>query len=66
MERLYSLEEASKLLRVSHWTLRGWIRRGSLRSAKIGHRRVIRESELQLLIVDDPRPLPAAGAARTR
>jgi len=66
MERLYSLEEAAKLLGVSHWTLRGWIQRGKLRSAKVGHRRVIRESELQLLVVDDPLPLTAAGKARAR
>jgi excisionase family DNA binding protein len=62
MERFYSLNEAADLLRLSHWTLRGWIKMGKLRSAKIGDRRVIRESELQRLIVDDPRPTePKAG-----
>lgn len=56
MERLYSIAEAADLLRCSHWTLRVWIKQGKLRSAKIGDRRVIRESELRLLIVDDPQP----------
>jgi excisionase family DNA binding protein len=57
MEKLYSIQEAADLLRVSHWTLRGWIQLGKLRSAKIGDRRVIRESELMRLVVDDPRPI---------
>ncbi len=56
MEKLYSINEAAELLRVSHWTIRGWIQTGKLRSAKVGDRRVIRESELQRLIVDNPRP----------
>jgi len=61
MERLYSIEEAAEHLRISHWTLRGWIQSGKLLSAKIGDRRVIRESELQRLIVDDPRPEDVRG-----
>lgn len=56
MEKLYSIDEAARTLRLSHWTLRAWIQTGKLRSAKIGDRRVIRESELQRLIVDDPKP----------
>jgi len=55
MVRFYSVDEAAKVLTLSHWTIRAWIRDGRLRSAKIGDRRVIRESELQKLIVDDPR-----------
>jgi len=55
MERLYSVDEAAKVLALSHWTLRGWFKTGKLRGARVGTRRVIRESELQKLIVDDPR-----------
>ena len=55
MENLFSVEQAAKALAVSHWTLRSWLKTGRLRGAKVGARRVIRESGLQKLIVDDPR-----------
>jgi len=54
MVRFYSVDEAAKLLTLSHWTIRAWIRDGRLRSAKIGNRRVVRETELRRLVVDDP------------
>ena len=56
MERLYSVDEAADLLCLSHWTIWGWLKSGKLRGAKVGGRRVIRESELQRVIIDDPRP----------
>jgi excisionase family DNA binding protein len=64
MVRFYSVDEAAKLLTLSHWTIRAWIRDGRLRSAKIGDRRVIRESELQKLIVDDPRQTTSVTKTR--
>jgi excisionase family DNA binding protein len=55
IERLYSVEEAAEVLRVSHWTIWAWLKTGKLRGTKIGgDRRVIKETELQRLIVDDP------------
>jgi excisionase family DNA binding protein len=54
MVRVYSVDEAANVLRVSHWTVRQWIKDGRLPSARVGRRVVIRESELQRLIVDDP------------
>jgi excisionase family DNA binding protein len=65
MEKLYSVEEAAEMLRLSHWTIWSWLRTGKLRGAKIGDRRVIRESELLRLIVDDPKPA-AVKAAQAR
>ncbi len=56
MVRVYSVDEAAEALRLSHWTIRSWIKSGKLRSSRVGLRRVIRESELKRLIVDDPRP----------
>jgi excisionase family DNA binding protein len=56
MEKLYSVDEAAEMLRLSHWTIWSWLKTGKLRGAKIGDRRVIRESELLRLIVDDPKP----------
>ena len=55
MERLYSVDEAAETLRLSSWTIWSWLKTGKIRGAKIGDRRVIRESELQRLIIDDPR-----------
>jgi excisionase family DNA binding protein len=55
MDRFFSVDEAAKALTVSHWTIRYWLGTGKLRGARVGARRVIRESELQRLIVDDPR-----------
>lgn len=52
MERLYSVEEAADVLRLSPNTIRWWIKSDKLRAAWVGDRRVIRESELQRLIVD--------------
>ena len=56
MEKLYSVDEAAEMLRLSRWTIWDWLKKGKLRGAKIGDRRVIRESELLRLIVDDPKP----------
>lgn len=60
LERLYSVPEAADALRISQWTVWAWLKSGRLRGTKIGDRRVIRESELQRLIVDDPRPTKRA------
>jgi excisionase family DNA binding protein len=53
MEKLYTVDEAAELLRLSHWTIWSWLKTGKLLGSKVGDRRVIRESELQRLIVDD-------------
>jgi excisionase family DNA binding protein len=55
LEKLYSVPEAAEALRISQWTVWAWLKSGKLRGVKIGDRRVIRESELQRLIVDDGR-----------
>jgi len=56
LDRFYSVPEAAAALRLSQWTIWSWLKTGKLRGAKVGDRRVIRESELQRLIVDDARP----------
>ena len=63
MEKLYSVEEAAELLRLSHWTIWSWLKTGKIRGAKVGDRRVIRESELQRLIVDDDRKVSSGKHA---
>lgn len=56
LEPMYTVPEAAARLRLSEWTIWKWMSDGKLRGAKIGDRRVIRESELQRLIIDDPKP----------
>lgn len=55
LERTYRVRQAAELLGVSSWTVWRWLQTGKICGAKIGTCRVIRESELQRLIVDDSR-----------
>jgi excisionase family DNA binding protein len=55
LERLYSVPEAAEALRISQWTVWAMLKDGRLRGTKVGDRRLIRESELARLMVDDPR-----------
>ncbi len=64
LEKLYTVPEAAKALRRSEWTIWKWIQIGKLRSAKVGVGRVIRESELQRLIIDDPLPAEREAGCR--
>lgn len=55
MEKLYTLDEAQKLLRISRSTINKWLDNGTLGSTKIGRRRYILESELNDLIFNNYR-----------
>ena len=59
MEKLYGVEEAAKALGISHWTVWAKLKSGEILRTKIGGRTVIRESELEKLIVDKPRKAKA-------
>jgi excisionase family DNA binding protein len=54
LEKLYLVNEAAELVRVSPWTIWAKLKSGELLRTKVGGRTVIRESELQKLIVDQP------------
>jgi len=54
LEKLYLVNEAAELVRVSPWTIWAKLKNGELLRTKVGGRTVIRESELQKLIVDQP------------
>ncbi len=54
IEKLYRIPGAAEALGVSQWTVWAWLKTGQLRRTKVGGRTVIRESELQRLIVDQP------------
>jgi excisionase family DNA binding protein len=54
IEKLYLVNEAAEVVRVSPWTIWAKLKNGELLRTKVGGRTVIRESELQKLIVDQP------------
>jgi excisionase family DNA binding protein len=49
---LLTIAEASKLVKLAEWTLRGLIANGQLRAARVRDRRMIRLSELRKLVQD--------------
>jgi len=65
MENLLSVEEAAKRLGgLSKWTVHSWLSQGKLQRTKVGGRTMIRESELQKVIVDGGKS-QAPGAVRS-
>jgi excisionase family DNA binding protein len=59
MDTLLSVEEAArKLGGISKWTVHAWLAKGKLGRTKVGARTMIRESELQRVIRDEPRATP--------
>ena len=44
------LRQAATALGLSHWTLRQWIRKGTIRVVRLGRRVLIEPSELERLI----------------
>jgi excisionase family DNA binding protein len=49
-ESLIGVDKAAGILGLSPWTLRSWITKGKITSAKLGARRLIPQSELERLI----------------
>ena len=53
MENLLSIREfARRLGGISEWTVAAWLSRGKIKRTKVGSRTMIRESELEKVIVD--------------
>jgi excisionase family DNA binding protein len=53
-EPLYvSIKEGAALVRISHWTLRGWLTQGRLRRCKVGGRTLVKREELLSLVCLD-------------
>lgn len=50
VDRLLSIEAAADLLSSSPWTVRRWIQEGTIRSNKLGTRRLVPLSEVKRLI----------------
>ena len=55
MDALLSVDEAARRLGgISKWTVHAWMAKGKLRRTKVGSRTMIRESELERVIRDEP------------
>lgn len=50
MRPLKSIGEAAKLLGISPWTVRSYVRQGKLRAVRIGRRVLLEEAELARFI----------------
>ncbi len=62
---LLSVEQAAKRLGgISKWTVHAWLAKGKLRRTKVGSRTMIRESELQRVIRDEPEVPATPSQAR--
>jgi excisionase family DNA binding protein len=48
--KLFNIDEAADMLRVSPWTIRAFIRDGKLNVVKIGRRVLLERSELERLV----------------
>ena len=62
--QLLSVKEAAERLRVSIFTLRGWISQGRVQVVRLGRRVFIKEDYIDNLIEDstvEPRPRRGAG-----
>ena len=61
MDALLSVNEAAlRLGGISKWTVHAWLAKGKLRRTKVGSRTMIRESELQRVITDEPQQMQTA------
>ncbi len=63
MKHLYDINSAARLLGISPWTVRAYIRRGKLKPVRFGRRVLLEETELERLVAENrtvslPRPQP--------
>jgi len=60
VENLLSVKEAAKQLGISHYTVEAWLSKKKMQRTKVGRRTMIRESELEKVLVDGGQsPAPA-------
>ena len=64
IEQLESVESTAKILSLSPWTIRAYIRHKKIRPVRIGRRIAIEQAEIRRLIEEnrDDSPLPLRSA----
>jgi acetyl-CoA synthetase len=63
MDKLLTVEEAARTLKVKTETVRSWLRAGTLRGRKLGRVWRIPEGELHKLLSSDTHSVTASSAA---
>jgi len=58
MEPLVSVEAAARLLSLSPWTVRAYLRTGELRAVRMGRRVLLEQTELERLIKEARAQVP--------
>jgi excisionase family DNA binding protein len=62
MQPLRSVVEAARLLGISPWTIRGYIRDGKLRPVRLGRRVLMEEAELERFVAQCQNPIKVQAA----
>jgi excisionase family DNA binding protein len=57
MKALKNVEEAARLLGISRWTVRSYIREGKLKPVRLGRRVLLAEDELERLVSESQEPI---------
>jgi len=60
-ETLYTVREAAEQTGLAYWTIWDLFKKGRLMKTKVAGKTMVRESELQKLIVDIPKPRKATS-----
>ena len=66
--QLISIDEASEILNISHWTARYWIRMKKIPSYKIGRRRMMSLQDVEAMIANariEPKCIKKGGGRTT-
>ncbi len=53
LQQLRSIEEAARLLGISPWTVRAYIKTGKLKPVRLGRRVLVEEAELERFVAEN-------------
>jgi excisionase family DNA binding protein len=60
MSPLLDIKEAARILSISHWTVRAYIKNGQLKPVRLGRRVLIQTSELERFVTQNCTNSPAS------
>jgi len=50
--QLYRVESAASILGVSHWTVRAWVKKGRVKTVRLGKLRMVPKAEIDRIAQD--------------